>query len=114
MRGAMSEITWEPPGPGVWELETVHAQRPATKTVQMAWSEGLSAGFRYGTARYGVMLVYMQPDAVNSFMYMQARPFGAPPGAMGPPPPPVLWLLTRLHPKMRARIKQAKKAFDEK
>ena len=47
-------------------------------------------------------------------MYMQARPFGAPPGAAGPPPAPVLWLLTRLHPKMRARVKQAKKAFDEK
>ena len=110
----MSEITWEPPGPGVWELETVHAQRPTTKTVQMGWGEGLSAGFRHGTARYGVMLDYLQPDSVNSFMYMQARPFGAPPGAMGPPPTPVLWLLTRLHPKMRARIKQAKKAFDEK
>ena len=47
-------------------------------------------------------------------MYMQARPFGAPPGAAGPPPAPVLWLLTRLHPKMRARVKQAEKAFDEK
>ncbi|HKY56684.1 MAG TPA: PEP-utilizing enzyme [Aeromicrobium sp.] len=110
----MSEVAWEAPGPGVWELETVHAQRPATKVVQTAWRNGLAKGFKYGTARYGAMLDYLQPEAVNSFMYMQARPFGAPPGAAGPPPPPVLWLLTRLHPKMRARTRQAKKAFDEK
>jgi pyruvate,water dikinase len=110
----MAEIAWEAPGPGVWELETVHAQRPATKVVQNGWRNGLAKGFKYGTARYGVMLDYLQPEAVNAFMYMQARPFGAPPGAAGPPPPPVLWLLTRLHPKMRARVKQAQKAFDEK
>ncbi|HJR88765.1 MAG TPA: hypothetical protein VJ782_01230, partial [Aeromicrobium sp.] len=110
----MSEVVWEPPGPGVWELETVHAQRSATKITQDAWREGLSRGFKYGTARYGAMLDYIQPEAVNGFIYMQARPFGAPPGAAGPPPAPVLWLLTRLHPKMRARVKRAKKAFDEK
>jgi pyruvate,water dikinase len=110
----MSDVVWDPPGPGVWELETVHAQRPTTKMVQSAWSNGLAKGFRYGTARYGAMLDYLQPAAVNGFMYMQARPFGAPPGAAGPPPAPVLWLLTRLHPKMRARVKQAKKAFEQK
>ena len=100
----MADVTWDAPGPGVWELETVHAQRPATKIVQTAWRNGLSKGFKYGTARHGAMLDYMQPEAVNAFMYMQARPFGAPPGAAGPPPAPVLWLLTRLHPKMRARV----------
>ena len=110
----MADVTWDPPGPGVWELETVHAQRPVTKIVQSVWSRGLAKGFKYGTARYGAMLDYLQPEAVNAFMYMQARPFGAPPGASGPPPTPVLWLLTRLHPKMRARVKQAQKAFDEK
>ncbi len=110
----MADVVWEPPGPGVWELETVHAQRPTTKMVRTAWSYGLSKGFKYGCARYGAMLDYLQPETVNGFIYMQARPFGAPPGAAGPPPAPVLWLLTRLHPKMRARTKQAKKAFDEK
>jgi phosphohistidine swiveling domain-containing protein len=110
----MSELTWEPPGPGVWELETVHAQRPATKSLQVAWRQGLAAGFRHGTARYGLMLDYLQPEPVNGFMYMQARPFGAPPGAMGPPPLPVLWLLTRLHPKMRSRVRRAKRSFEEK
>jgi phosphohistidine swiveling domain-containing protein len=110
----MADVTWEAPGPGVWELDAVHAQRPATKILQSVWSSGLSRGFKYGTARYGAMLDYLQPAAVNGFMYMQARPFGAPPGAAGPPPAPVLWLLTRLHPKMRARVRQAKKAFDQK
>jgi phosphohistidine swiveling domain-containing protein len=110
----MADVTWEAPGPGVWELETVHAQRPATHIHQTALRDNLAKGFQYGCARYGVMLDYLQPESVNGFLYMQPRPFGAPPGAAGPPPALVLWLLTRLHPKMRARVKQAKKAFDEK
>jgi pyruvate,water dikinase len=110
----MTELAWEPPGPGVWELETVHAQRPTTKMVAAAWRYGLPKGFQYGTARYGLMLDYLQPESVNGFIYMQPRPFGAPPGAVGPPPPPVLWALTRFHPKMRARASAAKKAFDSK
>jgi phosphohistidine swiveling domain-containing protein len=110
----MADVTWDAPGPGVWELETVHAQRPVTTIHRTALCDSLAKGFQYGCARYGVMLDYLQPEAVNGFLYMQPRPFGAPPGAAGPPPAPVLWLLTRLHPKMRARVKQAKKAFDEK
>ena len=33
---------------------------------------------------------------------------------MGPPPAPVLWLLTRLHPKLRARIATSARAFETK
>jgi pyruvate,water dikinase len=110
----MADVAWEAPGPGVWELETVHSQRPVTAIQQSVLPEGLAKGFQYGCARYGAMLDYLQGGIVNGFLYMQPRPFGAPPGAAGPPPAPVLWLLTRLHPKMRARTKQAKKAFDEK
>ena len=40
--------------------------------------------------------------------------FGAAKGAKGPPPGPVLWLLTRLHPGMRARIRTTERAFADK
>lgn len=76
--------------------------------------DGFSRGFAEGTARYGLLLDHLRPAFVNGFTYMQPAAFGAPKGAMGPPPKPVLWLLTRLHPKIRARIAQSARAFAER
>ncbi|HUP99250.1 MAG TPA: PEP-utilizing enzyme [Aeromicrobium sp.] len=109
----MAELTWEPPSKGAWELETTHASRPWTRFTQKPFAEGFVRGFQRGTAHYGLMLDHLAPGFVNGFMYNQPRPFGAPPGA-APPPKPVLWALTRLHPKMRARIREGAKAFEEK
>jgi pyruvate,water dikinase len=107
-------MTWEAPGPGVWELEQTHFQRPATAYLAEIFPIGFVRGFRHGTARYGLLLDHLQPAYVNGFAYMQPVPFGAPPGAAGPPPKPVLWLLVRLHPKMRARLAEGQRARDEK
>jgi pyruvate,water dikinase len=107
-------ITWEPPGKGPWELETTHFARPMTRFVQPAFCEGFVRGFSESTARYGALLDHLEPGLVNGFMYTQPAAFGAPKGAMGPPPTPVLWLLTRLHPKMRARIATSARAFADR
>jgi phosphohistidine swiveling domain-containing protein len=109
----MSERTWEAPGKGVWELETTHASRGWTLFTQEPFEYGFVKGFKHGTARYGLTLDHLAPGVVNGFMYAQPRPFGAPAGAP-PPPAPVLWALTRLHPKMRARLRESAKAFEEK
>lgn len=109
----MVELTWEAPGPGAWELETTHASRPITPYWRTTFSEGFVRGFQFGTARYGLLLDHLEPATVNGYMYLQPRPFGAPPGA--PPPPPLFFkALMRLHPKIRARIKAGAAAFDEK
>ncbi len=110
----MTTVSWDVPGPGAWELETTHAVRPATPWGAEAWQYGYVRGFRYGTARYGGLLDYLEPAVVNGFMYSQPRAYGAPAGAAGPPPLPVLWLLTRLVPKLRARIKLSEAAFATK
>jgi len=109
----MDEVTWDAPGKGVWELETTHASRGWTRFMQGPFEYGFVKGFKYGTARYGLTLEYLAPAVVNGFMYSQPRPFGAPAGAP-PPPAPVLWALTRLHPKMRPRLRESAKAFEEK
>ncbi|MFL6089350.1 MAG: PEP-utilizing enzyme [Aeromicrobium sp.] len=109
----MAEPTWEPPGKGAWELETTHAFRPWTRFAQEPFAEGFVRGFQRGTAHYGLMLDHLAPAFVNGFMYNQPRPFAAPPGAP-PPPKPVLWALTRLHPKIRARIRAGAQAFAER
>ena len=51
---------------------------------------------------------------MNGFFYQQPVAFGAPEGAMGPPPKFIFKLLTRLHPGMRKRIATGKAAFENK
>ena len=101
----MQDIRWEPPGKGPWELEATHFPRPMSRFTQEAFRRGMVKGFSEGTASYGLLLDHLEPGMVNDFMYMQPVAVGAPKGAMGPPPAPILWLVTRLHPKVRARIR---------
>jgi pyruvate,water dikinase len=102
------------PGKGPWELETTHFSRPISRFAGDSYVQGFVRGFSAGTARYGLLIDHLKPATSNGFLYMQPAPFMAPEGAMKPPPPPVLWLLTRLHPKMRARITQSARVFEEK
>ncbi len=113
----MSEMPFPafiPPGPGVWELETTHSSRPTSRFMQAPMMEGFGVGFSASTARYGVLLDRIEPRYVNDFNFTQPRPFGAPPGAKGPPPKLIFQLLTRLVPKMRERIRVSHEAFEKK
>ena len=110
----MADVSWDPPGKGPWELESTHFCRPITSFAQPAFASGFARGFSEGMSRYGLLLDHLKPGFVNGFIYTQPAPFGAPEGAMGPPPTPVLWLLTRLVPKMRKRIAVSEQAFADK
>src|SRR5688572_19125842 len=93
------------PGPGAWELESVHMIRPVSRSMASILPAAATAGFRDSMARYGMLLDYMEFAVVNRFVYICARPVGAPKGAKGPPPRMIFKLLTKLHPEMRKRIK---------
>ena len=110
----MDEIEFVAPGKGPWELETAHFSRPVCRFSGAAYIDALPKGFAQGTARYGLLIDHLRPALVNGFGYIQPVAYLAPKGAMGPPPKPVLWLLTRLHPKMRARIATSARAFETK
>jgi pyruvate,water dikinase len=110
----MDQVTFEAPGKGPWELESTHYSRPISRFLGPAILQGFPRGFAEGTARYGLLLDHLAPGLVNGFFYQQPAAYLAPPGAMKPPPAPVLWLLTRLHPKMRARIATSVRALDDK
>jgi rifampicin phosphotransferase len=110
----MDDVVFSAPGKGPWELETTHFSRPFARFSGAASVEAFPKGFAEGMARYGLLLDHLKPALVNGFMYMQPIAYLAPEGAMGPPPAPVLWLLTRLHPKMRARIATSARAFEHK
>ena len=100
----MDNVTFSAPGKGPWELETTHFSRPFARFSGSEIVKTFPQGFAEGMARYGLLLDHLKPALVNGFMYMQPVAYLAPKGATGPPPAPILWLLTRLHPKMRARI----------
>ncbi|KAA1420855.1 hypothetical protein F0U44_00440 [Nocardioides humilatus] len=103
--------SFDPPGKGPWELESTHGARPMTLITQRAFMDGFPRGFKEGTARYGVLLDHLEPAFVQSFLYAQPVAVGAPPGAMGPPPKPILMIASRLHPEMRKRHKAAAAAI---
>ncbi len=111
---SVTEQGFQPPDKGPWELEATHYSRPITAFLQPLMAEGFVKGFQEGTARYGLLLDHLEPGYARSFTYVQPVAFGAPKGAMGPPPKPVLTLLTRLHPGMRRRIAQSAKAIEGK
>jgi rifampicin phosphotransferase len=102
------------PGPGPWEIETAHFPRPFPKFGLDGIIRAFKKGFAEGTANYGILLSHFEVEIVNGFWYQQPAAFGAPKGAAGPPPNPILWLLTRLHPGMRKRIRAGGDAFSGK
>lgn len=93
------------PGPGVWERESTHLTRPVSRVMAVLFPQHATEGFRWGMARYGLLLDYMEFTVINRFVYTCARPVGAPKGAKGPPPKLIFKLLTKLHPAVRERIK---------
>ena len=111
---AIAPISFTAPGPGAWELDTVHFQRPMSMLAHESLRGGFARGFAESCARYGMLLSHLQPELVHGFIYMKAVPFGAPPDAKGPPPKIIFQLLTRLVPKMRRRIALSHQAFERK
>ncbi len=72
--GKRTELHFEPPGPGFWELDPVHFPRPATRY----WTEVHPEPFKRGTAEfarsYGMLIDGLEMAYVNGFAYKAVRP----------------------------------------
>jgi pyruvate,water dikinase len=73
----MESVAFASPGPGSWELETTHHQRPLSRFSANPLTTAFVEGFSDGAARYGLMVDHLQPAMVNGFAYQQLVPFGA-------------------------------------
>ena len=70
----MTELQFEPPGPGPWEIDHVHFPRPVTRYWAEMHPEPFRRGFREFTRYYGMLLDSMEYQYVNGFAYRQPQP----------------------------------------
>jgi rifampicin phosphotransferase len=97
----MNGVVFTAPGPGSWELESTHHQRPIARFgAAPEIMDAFAAGMAEGAARYGLMLDHMQPRVVNGFVYHQVVPFGAD-GTASPE-------------QMQARVMTSVRAFEDR
>jgi pyruvate,water dikinase len=71
---ATSEVEFDAPGPGSWELDAVHFPRPVTRYWSEMHPDALKRGFREFTSYYGMLLDSLEYGYVNGFAYHAPRP----------------------------------------
>jgi phosphohistidine swiveling domain-containing protein len=96
------------PGPGTWKRDAAHFPRRCSPIASRLYETAFSEGLAEGCERYGLPLFTLAYRSVDGWMYNQPHPLGAPLGA-SPPPAPLVWLITRLHPAYLSRRKAARR-----
>lgn len=110
-----SPLVWTAPGPGEWNLDRSHVNRPATPINQHIQTTGTVRGTRRGFVDIGVPLDGLDFRFVNGLVYTRIRPLIRPdrPGR-SLPPLALLRLAVRLHPEMRRRRVTAERVLRER
>jgi rifampicin phosphotransferase len=114
---ASPAVTFEPPAPGQWELETSHhGLRPLTPFLRDTYRRAFESGIVEPLQRYGLPLATVQARFVHGCLYMRPLAIGEKPGSTPKAPPPafVMKLIARLHPELRRRAKTAARAFEQR
>lgn len=102
---------WERPGPGTWLLDASHCGRAPGPMVRHLMTTTIERGMAEGLAMFGAPLAGMELRWVNGKMYRRLVPIVGASSDRPPPPGPVLWLASRLHPAFRKQERLAKESF---
>lgn len=78
----MSELTFEPPGPGRWRLDHVHKPEPVSYYLRDVSPPAHVEGGNEAAEKYG-SLYNVEIALVNGFLYWRRRPVVAPPTTGG-------------------------------
>ncbi len=70
----LDPISFEPPGPGSWIVDAVHAPRPFSRFQSEIHPLNLQAGFRESARRYGLLVDTLDWRFVNGFAYFTVPP----------------------------------------
>ena len=106
--------TFQTPGPGSWEYDRSHCPPAPTLLYRRIACESMETAYRTVFEQYGAPLKSFGITFVHGKMYRRLIPLIGGDKSGPPPPKPVLWLATRLHPAFRRREKQAIKATTER
>lgn len=69
----MSNLTFEPPRPGTWQLDAEHYPHPVSRYKQELLNQAMDAGVTAGASRYGV-LVDRKTEIINGYPYATQKP----------------------------------------
>jgi len=112
-----SDLTFEAPGPGAWELETTHrGRRPLTPHVRSALLPAAQDGLKVLVEQYGLPLEGIAGRLVHGCLYLRPIGLGEREDAKPKPLPPafVMKIVARLHPGMRRRNRAAAAAWRDR
>ena len=71
---ATSDLRFDPPGPGFWELDAVHFPRPVTRYWAEMHPEPFQRGFRELTSYYGMLIDTLGYRYLKGFAYKTVVP----------------------------------------
>lgn len=110
----MTAPLFEPPGPGTWDNDSSHCPPSPTRLMRRVASTTMTNAYRDVFEQFGSPLKTMDVRFVNGKMYRRLVPLVGADKSGPPPPKPVLWLATRLHPAFRRRERTARKVVAER
>jgi rifampicin phosphotransferase len=111
---AVKDLTFAPPRPGTWILETSHFTRPVTRFHAEIFPSEFVRGFGESLRRYGSLLEHLDWGFVNGFPYCCPRSVGAPLEAVDHPPREGWDQLAATHPEIRERLATSATAFERR
>jgi rifampicin phosphotransferase len=103
---------WRAPEPGHWELDRSHFVGAPTPLLREFALPNLEAGLEAVFVRAGIPMRTFAHRIVGGHVYRRLSPLIGRGGRR--PPDAALWLVFRLHPELRRRTRQARRAFEER
>jgi pyruvate,water dikinase len=70
----LDELTFDPPGPGSWLLDSVHVPRPWSRFQAEIHPTSVTEGYRESARRYGLLIDTLDWRIVNGFAYFSVPP----------------------------------------
>ncbi|HUP84065.1 MAG TPA: PEP-utilizing enzyme [Acidimicrobiales bacterium] len=104
-------VRWDRPGPGTWLLDASHSGPAPGPIVRRVLATTLERGLAEGLGLFGAPLKGMEVRWVNGRLFRRLVPIVGGSKDGPPPPAPILWLASRVHPAFRKQERLAKESF---
>ena len=104
-------MRWDKPGPGTWLHDASHCGPAPGPIVRDLMTKTIERGMAEGLGMFGAPLSGMELRWVNGKMFRRLVPIVGGSSDRPPPPAPILWLASRVHPAFRKQERLAAESF---